>query len=318
MSASESNPPPLVFSWEGSPLTSDFEDATANQTSITTAKLTAQINESSIEATQSPNEEGTERPHSAVSLDTPVMDDTVYVESSSLAVANATPQADTVAGTISTMKVSNSTVLVANQTVMADNDAIAKKGVAAAVSNHSTGSNVSMEGAVEDAGTAVEADQTQGAVNDSKTGSDRIVDSNSTVEETGDAAGASKNTTLVVNQTAEMNSDDSPMPVFVFNGTKLAEDIDEVVGRDVALYGIPADMDKVGSNMDHLLNNFGDLGVDGSIAGLAQVGHKFHKFSSRAEKESAKKSSRAVSEMSANLASLQAALAKMDAAELAL
>lgn len=310
MSASESNPPPLVFSWEGSPLTSDFEDATVNQTSNATVKLAAKIDGSSN-----------------VSLDTPFMNDTVYVEASSLAVANATPQADVVASTNGTQKVSNNTVLVANQT----------KGVVAAVSNLTIGSNVSTKGTAEDAGTAVEGGQTKEVANESKSGSNQTVDANTTVDETGNTTGGSTNTTSVVNQTAGLNSEDTPMPVFVFNGTKLAEDIDEVVGGATksnlgdapgtsksSLYGISADMDKVGTKMDHLINHMGEnLGADGSVAGFTQFDHKFHKLSSsvklssRAETEM-EKSSRAVSAMSAKLTNLQAALAKMDSAELAL
>lgn len=329
MSASESNPPPLVFSWEGSPLTSDFEDAKVNQTSNATVKLAAKINESSTEAKQSPSA-GEEKPHSNVSSDTPFMNDTVYVEASSLAVANATPQADAVASTNGTLKVSNSTVFVANQTTTADNDAVAKKGVATAVNNLTIGTNVSTEGTAEDVGSSAEADQRKEAADESKAGSNQSVDSNATVDEAVNATGAIKNTTSAVNQTAELNSDDAPMPVFVFNGTKLAEDIDEVVGGATKLNvsdapAIPkssllidTDMDKVGMKMDHLINSVGEnLGVDGSVAGLAQVDHKFHKLSSRAEGEM-ETSSRALSEMSASLTSLQVALAKMDAAELAL
>lgn len=354
MSVSESLPPPLVFSWEGSPLTSDFEDASAlaadesshgNQTSEKIAELTAKVNESINETQQSQNgKETAETSNSTDSLDTPLMNDTVYVEASSSTVANATnaqkdtgsivansssvnaSQVDVVEDTHGTATVNNSTTLVANQTIRADNDAIATEGVSGSVSNQTVGSNASIPAAVEDidgtakAGSGMRSimNQTREAVNQSIGGA---------VEGSVDSAEASNNTRLVANKTVEMDGDEIAMPVFVFNGTKLAEDANLDVAPEVprsSLYSIPSDialdMDKVTQDMDHLLNNWvEDVGVGGSITGLAQVDDKFEKLSARVVKdEIAGESSHAVSDMSIKLASLQSALAQMDFAELSL
>jgi len=270
-------------------------------------ELAAKVNETTNETKHSQEGEATQEMwNSTVSLDGPSINDTVFVEASPVAADSAsTSQNDT-----KNIAVISSPVMASPADVVDNNSSVNIGNSTTLVPSNTSIANLAegMDSTVEAGGTKrLIANQTVGAVNQSL----------------GGAVAESENASTVADQNVEkMDTDDeTAMPVFVFNGTKLAEDANLVVIPEVpksSLYSVPSDialdMDEVGQHMDNLLSNWID--GDRPVTELAQIDDHADTHSPRiGDEDIAGESLHAMSEMSIKLSSLQSALAKMDSAE---
>lgn len=306
-------PPPLVFSWEGSPLTSDFLDVAALD-SEDGANVVSNSNQSSGSV-----QEGHVRITHVAVPDT--ANETGQVNNTGALMTRTNFSANE-AEDMNKSNVS-STALVLDRALMNDTVYVEASGLA----NNSENNLVSQT--------------TNSAVSGLNSTSSAAENNRSTVVSHETAK------SVLANQTSEIVANNTAIPVFVLNETELKADVSAVTKKEVpqksegtfknnadmntdlempksSLYrvssNIPVDMDKIEQDMDHILNTWvQDATFSGSTAGLVQVNRKLEDLSAVVGQRSTETEiSQVVSDMSDKLVNLQSSLAQMDSADLAL